>query len=122
MHGILKDQQGTLLLQVPALGWLYGTLDELAGHYRRYDRKGLQTMLTQAGFEVQQIYYFNSFGVIPWFINARILRPRTLSNRSVGLQIKVFDRFIVPVLRRSEKLVRLPLGQSLIAVAVATGV
>lgn len=122
MYTILEAQQGTLLLQVPAHPWLYGSLDALAGHYRRYNRTTLRAVLTQAGFDVKRLYYFNSFGVLPWFINARILKPRALATRGVGTQIKIFDRYIVPVIRQVEDLIRLPFGQSLIAVAAATGV
>jgi 2-polyprenyl-3-methyl-5-hydroxy-6-metoxy-1,4-benzoquinol methylase len=118
MHTLLRRQQGMLFLQVPAHPWLYGSLDHQAGHYRRYSRAYLRSILQQAGFTIERLYHFNSFGVLPWFINARILRQR-LESDSMNLQVKIFDRWFVPVLSRVESVVHLPLGQSLMAVAKA---
>lgn len=117
MYRILEKQQGTLFIQVPAHEWLYGSLDSLAGHYRRYTKKYLRGILTQAGFTIQRLYHFNSFGTLPWFINARILKPRDLEAKSVGAQVRLFDRYFVPVLRRVENVLHMPFGQSLMAVA-----
>ncbi|MCC7449901.1 MAG: class I SAM-dependent methyltransferase [Anaerolineae bacterium] len=118
MHAILRGQRGTLFLLVPAHEWLYGSMDLQAGHYRRYSVAHLRSVLTGAGFNILKLYHFNSFGVLPWFINGRILR-QALDTGSVGFQLRLFDRRIVPVLRHVEGRVRLPFGQSLMAVARA---
>lgn len=118
MHAILAPRRGKLLLQVPAHEWLYGSLDAQAGHYRRYSAAYLRQVLEGAGFTVQALYHFNSIGVLPWFVNARVLK-KSLEADSVNTQITVFDRYIVPVMSRVEAVVRLPFGQSLMAVAQA---
>lgn len=118
MHRILAPQEGTLLLLVPALEWLYGTLDRQAGHFRRYSVSRLSKILTEADFKIARLQYFNFFGVFPWFINARILRWAVDSD-AFDMQIRVFDRFLVTPLRWLEATVSPPLGQSLIAVATA---
>lgn len=51
-HSWLKPG-GTLLLSVPARMSLWTTGDEWAGHFRRYERDQLISMLDQAGFEVE---------------------------------------------------------------------
>lgn len=117
-HAILAGRQGNLCLQVPALRWLYGTLDYAAGHFRRYNAPHLRQLLEDAGFEVIRLHYFNFFGVLPWFINVHILK-RDIDSDSVNTQIKVFDRIFVPALRWIEARITPPIGQSLIAVAKA---
>ena len=48
----LLDDDGKLLLSVPAHPEMYNAADEWAGHVRRYSRAQLTDALTQAGFEV----------------------------------------------------------------------
>jgi SAM-dependent methyltransferase len=107
---------GYLNLLVPAHPFLYGTPDELAGHFRRYRRKDLVKLAEAAGFDIRDAYFFNGFGALPYFLNARILKPKSLSG-AVDTQIVLYDRYFVPVLRRLERRVRPPFGQSLIIVA-----
>ena len=97
---------------VPALTWLYGSLDRELGHARRYTRRGLRTHMEQAGLRVEHLFYFNLVGTIGWFVNARVRKvPRIPLD-----QLRVFDS-LVPLLRL-EDAVPLPFGQSLIAVGV----
>lgn len=117
MHEILQRQNGRLLLQVPAHETLYGNMDALAGHYRRYSRQYLESVLIQAGFQIEQLFFFNSFGALPWFLNARVLRPKTLEMSALNTQLVIYDRYFIPILRRIEANVKFPLGQSLMAVA-----
>jgi len=105
---------------VPAHPALYGTPDELAGHFRRYRRRDLYDRIRAAGFHSIRTRYFNGFGAIPYGLNARLFRPSTLSG-SVDTQIVIFDRYFVPVLRRLESWLPMPFGQSLIATAQAGG-
>ena len=106
---------GTLLLFVPALQGIYGTLDAAFEHHRRYGRRQLRDALTGAGFRVGELRFSNSLGVLSWFLAGRVLRRTTLSAGDVRL----YDRWIVPWLSRIERRVRPPAGQSLIAVAHA---
>lgn len=115
---ILAASRGRAFLLVPAHPFLYGTPDELAGHFRRYRRGDFRTRLIGAGLRPLQLHYFNAFGAIPYALNSRIFRPRTLGG-PVDAQILLFDRYLVPVLRRLESLVPKPFGQSLIAIAQA---
>jgi ubiquinone/menaquinone biosynthesis C-methylase UbiE len=117
MHSVLAEQQGHLLIQVPAHMWLYGSLDEQAGHFRRYSKAYTADILKRSGFEIVKLYHFNVFGVLPWFINARILR-QSLQASSVNTQVKIFNA-LIPYLRTLENIMNLPVGQSIIAIAKA---
>jgi len=117
MRSLLSRRGGKLILQLPAHAWLYGKLDALAGHHRRYTSTEIASHLEKAGFQGVEARYFNRFGVLPWFINGRILKPRRIDAASVGAQVRIFDRYLVPLARFLEKILVLPMGQSLFVVA-----
>lgn len=111
MAAILKPG-GVAILIVPAFPALYGPIDHLLGHYRRYTRKSLRTLAAACGLQVQTLQFMNAIGFFGWWANARIFRRTVQSER----QIEVFDRLIVPFSSRLESLLPPPFGQSLLAV------
>jgi len=78
---------GRALVLVPRGMWLYGSLDEVLDHYRRYSAEELATKCRAAGFEIERLFTFNRVSVFPWFVNARILKRRHFGK----LQLKLFD-------------------------------
>jgi SAM-dependent methyltransferase len=108
---------GTLLLLVPALSWIYGSLDEAFGHYRRYSKASLAAKLRAAGFQIIRLSYLNLPGIVGWFLTGRVLGRKTLKSRYVRL----YDRWIIPWLSRLESRWEPPCGQSLIAVGHKPG-
>ena len=103
---------GRVLLFVPALEQLYGSLDEAFEHHRRYTRGMLASRLERAGFRPLRISYVNLPGVLSWFIAGKVLRKRTLSPADVRL----YDSWVIPWVRRIEDRWEAPVGQSLLAV------
>ena len=120
MRTILAPTAGHALLLVPAHSWLFGTLDEAAGHHRRYSRAVLTRLFADAGFRVIRAHYLNLMGAVAWYLNGSILRTRDLNATSVSRQAWLFDRLVVPALRRIEGTVKPPFGQSLVLIARAT--
>jgi glycosyltransferase involved in cell wall biosynthesis len=88
---------GRLVLLVPALPALYGTLDVALHHFRRYDREGLVKLVREAGFEVREIRYLNRPGVFGWWLNSRLLKRRVLPRG----QLRAFT-WLMPFLKREE--------------------
>ncbi len=111
MASILAPK-GRIILIVPAFPALYGPIDEKLGHYRRYGRRDLSDLARRAGLEVRTLNYMNSIGFIGWWVNAKVI-PREAQSES---QIRIFDRFVVPVMSRIESLAPPPFGQSIFAV------
>lgn len=105
------DAGGRLVVLVPAGRWLEGPMDQSFGHRRRYQKEELSQKLRTAGFQVEELSYFNLLGSLGWFVNSCLLRRRTLP----GIQLRLFDR-LVPLLRLEDKW-RPPFGVSLLAVA-----
>ncbi len=111
-HRVL-DPGGRLLLFVPALPALYGTLDAAFEHFRRYTPATLRRAVTGAGFAVDDLHYVNLPGVLAWWASGRLLHRRTVTARDVRL----YDRWAIPLVRAVESRWRPPLGQSLLLVA-----
>jgi SAM-dependent methyltransferase len=103
---------GNLVLLVPALPALFGSMDEAVGHHRRYTAETLRTVLEQAGFTIEKLEYMNLVGIPGWFVNSRIFRRRAVP----PLQLRLYD-FFAPALAEIESRVRVPFGMSLFAVA-----
>jgi SAM-dependent methyltransferase len=104
---------GALLLFVPALPWLYGTLDESVHHFRRYTRTGLQKLVHDSGFQIEELHFFDLPGVLPWFLAGRVLRQRRFNGRAA----KLYDRTVIPIAKAIERHVKPPMGKNLICVA-----
>jgi SAM-dependent methyltransferase len=114
-HALLK-QGGALVLVLPAHQALFGDMDRLAGHFRRYDQAMVRDLMQQAGFTVERLRYVNVVGAIGWFVNNRLGSHDDLSSNTINGQIGVFDKLLVPVLRRLEGNRSMPFGQSLVCV------
>ena len=112
----LLTRDGHLLLFVPALPALYGDLDRLAGHYRRYTRQALVTLMDRAQLEILELRYFNPLGGVGWWLN-RALRHQSLNATAVNTQIRTFDKWGVPISRMLDPLCRRVFGQSLLCIA-----
>jgi SAM-dependent methyltransferase len=110
LHDLLPEG-GRLILQVPNHPWLFGSLDESYGHFRRYDYEGLHEVLRNAGFDDVSIRCFNPFSIPGWFVSGRLLRAKRLDVTS----LRAYDA-LVPLLRCVDVTSRLT-GLALIAVA-----
>lgn len=104
---------GNLILWVPAFQLLYTEFDRRVGHHRRYRRPELAAKLQAAGFGVVTSRYVNSLGGLAWLLYARMLRRTP----TTGGSVRIFDRYVVPPLRRVEAKWRTPFGQSICVVA-----
>ena len=103
---------GVIVLLVPAFPGLYGPIDGNLRHHRRYTRNSILKLAAAANLRVRKLHYLNSVGFFGWWANARLARRKEQS----VLQIKIFDRFIVPLLSRAERWIHPPFGQSLFMV------
>jgi glycosyltransferase involved in cell wall biosynthesis len=94
---------GRAIILVPCGPGLYGTLDEVLGHHRRYTVDQLTAVAKQAGFRVEKLLKFNRPGVIAWWLNGRVLHRKTF-----GLgQIRMLN-FLTPIFRLLDPWLPLP--------------
>jgi len=106
---LLKDG-GQLVILVPAFRLLFNNLDRAFGHYRRYTKPRLLSLLNSQA-TVVHCRYFNCAGIAGWFFSGTILRKKTISPRDM----RVFNA-LVPVFKVIDKLVLHQVGLSVIAV------
>jgi 2-polyprenyl-3-methyl-5-hydroxy-6-metoxy-1,4-benzoquinol methylase len=87
---------GIVLIYVPALQFLFSSMDEKVGHYRRYSRKSLTQVTQAAGFTVKSCRYADSLGVLA------TLLYKLSDNRSGTLNktaLILYDRLAFPISR-----------------------
>ncbi len=107
----LLSPGGRLVLIVPALQRLYGSLDEHLHHVRRYEKAELEQKIRAAGFELQDVRFLNRPGILGWWVNGKLLRRRVLP----ASQLAAF-KLLLPILKREEA--NPPsVGMSLLAIA-----
>lgn len=116
-HRILKPTNGQLAILVPAHQLMYGTMDKLAGHYRRYSKSELKEKLLAAGFEIQSIQHMNMVALLGWWLNGKVKKTDSLQEPGMNKQILLYDRYGIPFSRAIEKIFRFPMGLSLVAIA-----
>lgn len=98
LHSALASG-GRAIVLVPRGKWLFGSLDTVLEHRRRYDRQEIFDLAREAGFEIEEVFDFNRAGVPGWYWNARVLK-RTHFGR---VQLKIFDSLIW-LIRRVDRL------------------
>lgn len=111
---VVLQPGGRLVVWVPALPALFGSLDEAVGHHRRYVPATLRAVLEENGFQVEKLDWMNFVGIPGWWFNSRILKRRVMP----GFQLRLYDA-VAPALAQLESHVKLPVGLSLLAVARA---
>ncbi|HML18213.1 MAG TPA: methyltransferase domain-containing protein [Bryobacteraceae bacterium] len=101
-----------IVLIMPAFPALMGPIDRSLRHYRRYRRESMRNLARAAGLQVEKLRYMNFIGFFGWWMNASVFRLAMQSRTQIG----IFDRFIVPVMSRIERVLPPPFGQSLFVV------
>jgi hypothetical protein len=84
---------GKVIIVVPSMPRLYGSVDSLSGHQRRFTLSELRTVAELSGFEVESIRYFNPIAIAPYWLLYRIIGVKSVGNGQLGL----YDKFFVPL-------------------------
>ena len=103
---------GAVAILVPAHPALFGQYDQMEGHFRRYSRQGLRTLIEGTGLDVVRLHRFNMLGAAGWWFQYRLLKKRIHGQG----HFKTLQAML-PVLKALEARIKPPIGLSLIAVA-----
>ena len=98
-------QNGILLLYVPALMFLYSSMDKKTGHYRRYSKKDLIDKLKNAGFYIQNAEYCDCLGVLATLLY--IVKDKLFKNNNGDISknsVVIYD-YIFPLSRFLDKII-----------------
>lgn len=107
--------EGHLIILVPSYQKLYNTFDRQLGHYRRYTTSKMSEIFKKNSLETIHRQYFNSAGILGWFLNGNVLKKKNLP---VG-QMKIFNS-LVPVFKVVDSGFRNKIGLSTIVVGKKT--
>ena len=106
---------GSLFLYVPAFPLLFGPMDKLVGHVRRYKQRELARKVAACGLDVVRCEYVDSLGFAASLVfnalgggNGGRLDPRA---------VRLYDRFAFPVSRALDKICSSVLGKNVLLVA-----
>ena len=121
----ILEPGGYLVLTVPAHPLLFGEMDAIAHHRRRYGRAELGAKLAAAGLEVRQLTCFMGpllpFVLVRWLAKALAPASRAHARRRFELHVvPVLNGLMKGLLRSERPLVRrgaMPFGSSVVAVA-----
>ena len=105
---------GHICVFVPAFDGLYSDFDRRIGHRRRYRRSHLVEVFDRAGFRIVDARYVNTVGALAWWLFVRQLGQVPTQSWSIA----IYDRVVVPVLRRAESKRSPRFGQSLLGVGI----
>ena len=106
---------GVLLLYVPAFQVLFGPMDSLVGHLRRYRRRGLETKVRAAGFKVQASCYADSLG---FFVALGYRLSGRRSGRITSRSVAIYDRYCFPFSRFVDRLFSRLVGKNAVLIAI----
>lgn len=102
---------GYICIIVPAFMFLYGSLDSLDGHHRRYSKKEMLFLIKNLEVDVVKCYYMNLLGALGWFLKAKIVKEKRPGDENY-----LIGHFLVPFMSFIERIVRPPFGLSLVMV------
>lgn len=116
------NEDGQLIIVVPSFKSLYGKRDKNLGHYRRYSKRDLIQKLSEGGFKIQYIKFWNMLGFFPYLFYEKILKKelntelRTEKER--GILKKLISRLLNLWFKYIENNFNLGFGLSLVCVAI----
>lgn len=103
--------EGHICILAPAAPRLYGSLDELDRHYRRYSKKTLLKLTENQPVKIVKCYYLNFIGMFGWFIKGKVLKQKAQKNKNYKIM-----NMLLPVISFTENIVKPPVGMSLVLV------
>lgn len=118
---------GRLFISVPSNKLLWSSFDEFDQHWRRYNRRELQSKVKEAGFTIEKLSYTMAT-LFPLIFIVRKERSKLARDREICLDKsdllkkpnKLINRLLELILRLEARLIKIinfPFGSSLICIA-----
>lgn len=106
----LLEDNGILVIAVPANSKAYGFADINAGHYRRYDRDEIKKKLESGGFKINEVFSFG-FPVCnfyTWFFNychkRKLKNPKVQMNKNLVSGIENKENYYPNIFQKLSKI------------------
>ena len=108
----LLKQGGRIFIIVPAHQYLYSPFDKKIGHYRRYNKKLLKSIIPNY-MTIEKLYYLDSVGFFLSLFNKIFLKQSMPTLK----QIQFWDKVIIPISKLIDPLFGFNFGKSLLVIA-----
>jgi 2-polyprenyl-3-methyl-5-hydroxy-6-metoxy-1,4-benzoquinol methylase len=105
------NTEGKLIILAPAHQYLFTPFDTAIGHYRRYNKQMLKAILP-ADIEVIKLVYLDCVGLLASLANKLLLQQ----SQPTLKQIQFWDKFMVPLSRKLDPIIRYKLGKSILLI------
>jgi hypothetical protein len=102
---------GNLVVLGPAHQWLFTPFDQAIGHYRRYNKKMLRSLIPE-DIEIIKLIYLDSVGLLASLANKILLQQRQPTLK----QIKLWDNLMIPISKKLDPFIGYTLGKSVLLV------
>ena len=102
---------GHLIILSPAFQSLYSKFDNAIGHYRRYKRKELSTLIPGT-LKLKSLRYLDSSGFFLSFTNRFLLKQKYPTEK----QVRFWDKLVVPVSKISDRVFNYSFGKSILGI------
>lgn len=103
---------GVYIILVPAHTFLFNSIDQAVGHFRRYNTVLMKKTIAKTPFIIEKNFYFNFLSIFGWYLNGNIFKKKTINEGALGF----FDK-LVPIIKLGERiLLQKKVGISLIVV------
>jgi len=89
IYGALSSG-GRAIVLVPCGQEIFGQLDMILGHHRRYSTGEIRSRFEQAGFQIERILEFNRVSRPGWYVTGKLMKRSRISR----FQLKMFDRLV----------------------------
>jgi SAM-dependent methyltransferase len=106
---------GHIIIVAPAHNFLYTAFDKKIGHYRRYNKKMLRSLVPN-NMVIKQMRYLDSIGLLASLANRLFLKTDTPTRK----QIQLWDKFMVRASRLVDIIIRYNAGKSILCVLEKT--
>lgn len=121
-HRVLNNQ-GIVILTVPAFKFLWSPRDILLEHKRRYTGAGLKLLLEKCGFKIIRCSYINSFyfpGLLLYSLSKKLSRCTSKPRTDILLLPRWIDKLFSFILKVEENILlhtNIPIGTSILCIA-----
>jgi SAM-dependent methyltransferase len=102
---------GRIIVLSPAHQFLFTPFDAAVGHFRRYSRISLRSV-SPRGLRLEKIFFLDSAGLLLSLANRVFLRQSV----PTAAQLRIWDRWAIPISRVLDKCLLHRVGRSIVAV------
>jgi len=105
------NQNGTLIIMVPAHQKIYSNLDKAVGHFRRYEKEFFKRDFKQ--LKIFNIKFLDSMGYFLYYLNKLFFKKEVYPSK---IKIFIWDKLFTPISIVTDFIFRYKLGKCILAI------